>query len=44
MNTLDGDNGLYSSKGQKAYRDITQFVPFRNVGMNSDLLAQELLA
>ena len=44
MVRLDGDNGLYSSKGKKAQRDIVQFVPFREVGMNPDLLAQELLA
>lgn len=39
MNVLDGDNGLYSSQGRKANRDIVQFVPFRNVGLNPDLLA-----
>lgn len=44
MNTLDGDNGLYSSNGKRAARDIVQFVPFREVGMNPDLLARELLA
>jgi hypothetical protein len=44
MNTLDGDNGLYNSSGVKASRDIVQFVPFNQVQMNSDLLAQELLA
>ena len=44
MERLDGDNGLYNSKGQRAMRDIVQFVPFREVGMNPDLLAQELLA
>lgn len=44
MNTLDGDNGLYSSSGKKALRDIVQFVPFRDVGGNQDLLARELLA
>lgn len=44
MVRLDGDNGLYNSKGKKAQRDIVQFVPFREVGMNPDLLAQELLA
>lgn len=44
MVRLDGDNGLYSSKGRRAARDIVQFVPFRDVGMNPDLLAQELLA
>ena len=40
MVRLDGDNGLYNSKGKKAQRDIVQFVPFREVGMNPDLLAQ----
>ncbi len=44
MNTLDGDNGLYNSKGVKANRDIVQFVPFNQVNMNPDLLAKELLA
>lgn len=44
MNRLDGDSGLYSSNGKKAMRDIVQFVPFRDVGMNPDLLAQQLLA
>lgn len=29
MNKLDGDNGLFNSKGEKAPRDIVQFVPFR---------------
>ena len=44
MNTLDGDNGLYGSNGMRAQRDIVQFVPFRDVGMNGDVLARELLA
>ena len=44
MVRLDGDNGLYNSKGKKAPRDIVQFVPFRDVGMNPDALARELLA
>lgn len=44
MNTLDGDNGLYDSNGNKCARDIVQFVPFRDVQMNPDMLAQELLA
>ncbi|CAM6001879.1 unnamed protein product [Sphagnum balticum] len=44
MNRLDGDNGLYNSKGQRAKRDIVQFVPFREVQLNPDLLARELLA
>ena len=29
MVRLDGDNGLYDSKGRRAPRDIVQFVPFR---------------
>lgn len=44
MNRLDGDGGLYGSKGQKAVRDIVQFVPFRDVQFNPDVLAQNLLA
>lgn len=44
MNILDGDNGLYDSKGRMANRDIVQFVPFNQVTGNSDLLAKELLA
>jgi hypothetical protein len=43
MNKLDGDNGLYASNGVKAARDIVQFVPFRDVKLNGDLLAKELL-
>ena len=44
MVRLDGDNGLYNSKGRKCPRDIVQFVPFREVKNNSDMLARELLA
>lgn len=44
MSRLDGDGGLYNSKGQKANRDIVQFVPFRDVQFNPDVLAQNLLA
>jgi hypothetical protein len=29
MVRLDGDNGLYNGQGQRAKRDIVQFVPFR---------------
>lgn len=29
MQKLDGDGGLYNSQGQRAARDIVQFVPFR---------------
>ncbi len=44
MNQLDGDNGLFNSKGLRCPRDIVQFVPFRDVQMNGDILAKELLA
>lgn len=44
MNRLDGDGGLYGSKGQRANRDIVQFIPFRDVQYNPDVLAQSLLA
>jgi len=44
MNRLDGDSGLFGSNGMKAQRDIVQFVPFREVGMNGDVLARDLLA
>jgi hypothetical protein len=44
MDRLDGDNGLYGSNGNKATRDIVQFVPFRDVKLSGDLLAKELLA
>jgi len=44
MNRLDGDNGLYGQNGVKCPRDIVQFVPFRDVGLNGDVLAKELLA
>jgi hypothetical protein len=44
MNRLDGDEGLYNSKGQKAPRDIVQFVPFREMNNNPRRLASELLA
>jgi len=44
MNILDGDNGLFDSKGRRANRDIVQFVPFNQVAGNPDMLAKELLA
>ena len=44
MKRLDGDEGLYNSKGQKAPRDIVQFVPFREMNNNPRRLAAELLA
>jgi hypothetical protein len=43
MNKLDGDKELFGSNGVKAARDIVQFVPFRDVQLNGDLLAKELL-
>jgi hypothetical protein len=44
MSKLDGDGGLYGSNGAVAQRDIVQFVPFRDVKMDGNLLARELLA
>ena len=44
MNKLDGDGGLFNSKGQRAPRDIVQFVPFREAKHNPAKLASELLA
>lgn len=44
MNKLDGDQGLYGKNGVKCSRDIVQFIPFREVKMNGDILAKELLA
>lgn len=40
MCRLDGDNGLYGTNGVKCPRDLVQFVPFRDVKMNGDLLAK----
>lgn len=41
MVRLDGDGGsLYNSKGQKVPRDLVQFVPFRDVKFNQDMLAK----
>lgn len=44
MRRLDGDQGLFGKNGVKCSRDIVQFIPFRDVKMNGDLLAKELLA
>lgn len=44
MEVLDGDGGLFDSKGRKAPRDIVQFLAFRNVQFNSEMLAKQLLA
>ncbi|EGC33526.1 hypothetical protein DICPUDRAFT_154425 [Dictyostelium purpureum] len=44
MNRLDGDDGtLKDYSGNKASRDIVQFVPFTAFSSNIDLLAQETL-
>lgn len=41
MVRLDGDAGsLFNSKGQKVPRDLAQFVPFRDVSFNPDILAK----
>lgn len=44
MNRLDGDQGLFGKNGMRCPRDIVQFIPFRDVNMNGDILARELLA
>ncbi len=44
MVRLDGDDGLFATNGKRAERDVVQFVPFREVGLSPDRLAQELLA
>jgi len=43
MRILDGDQGLYDSMGNKASRDIVQFVAFRDFERNQELLAKEVL-
>lgn len=43
MTILDGDNGLFDSKGHKAQRDLVQFVPFKDFSKNAELLAQKVL-
>jgi copine 5/8/9 len=40
MDKLDGDGGLYGSNGTRAMRDIVQFVPFRNIQFDGNLLAK----
>lgn len=45
MIQLDADeNPLINSKGQKAKRDLVQFVPFLKYESNPELLANEVLA
>lgn len=40
MVALDGDSGLFDSKGNKCPRDIVQFVPFNKFSGNSSMLTQ----
>ena len=44
METLDGDEGLVDSSGQKCKRDLVQFVPFNKFKGNTAALAREVLA
>ena len=45
MNELDCDNGLLcDGRGNRAARDIVQFVPFRRFGKNAEKLAEQVLA
>ncbi len=44
MVVLDGDEGLYNNRGDKAMRDLVQFVPYNKFKNNGELLAKEVLA
>jgi len=44
MRILDGDNGLCNSRGERAKRDLVQFVPFNEFKGDMYLLAQHVLA
>ena len=44
MKKLDGDNGLFNGKGVRLSRDIIQFVPFREVKLDPNQLAKDLLS
>lgn len=44
MEILDGDNGLYDTNGNRAQRDLVQFVPFKKFQSNGIQLAKEVLA
>ena len=44
METLDGDNGLVDVHGNRAKRDIVQFVPYNRFRNNPVALAQDVLA
>ena len=43
MDILDGDEGLWDSKGRKALRDLVQFVPFNKFAGDSYTLASNVL-
>eukprot|EP00828_Plagiopyla_frontata_P028001 TRINITY_DN3627_c0_g1_i9.p1 TRINITY_DN3627_c0_g1~~TRINITY_DN3627_c0_g1_i9.p1 ORF type:complete len:494 (-),score=38.94 TRINITY_DN3627_c0_g1_i9:542-2023(-) len=43
MEILDGDDGLWDSKGRKAQRDLVQFVPFNQFNGDPIKLAEEVL-
>ena len=44
MNRLDGDIGIFNKNRVSCPRDLVQFVPFRDVKMDGDLLAKRMLA
>eukprot|EP00825_Cyclidium_porcatum_P016458 TRINITY_DN1947_c0_g4_i1.p1 TRINITY_DN1947_c0_g4~~TRINITY_DN1947_c0_g4_i1.p1 ORF type:complete len:321 (+),score=57.31 TRINITY_DN1947_c0_g4_i1:691-1653(+) len=44
MEILDGDKGLQNQQGQKAKRDIVQFVPFKKYNDNINELARSVLS
>jgi len=43
MEVLDGDDGLFNDAGQKAQRDLVQFVSFKKFESNQELLAAAVL-
>jgi len=44
MQKLDGDEGIYTSRGQKVPRDIVQFVPYKKFKNSPADLSREVLA
>ena len=43
MHRLDGDQGLFDSRGYRCPRDIVQFLPFSQFNANPTLLASHVL-
>jgi len=43
MEVLDGDDGLWDNNGNKAERDLVQFVPFNDFANNPIKLSEEVL-